>query len=186
MPYIGLKHSTLTWLFTGKFSQFWTRSQKVLSGSSYQMSPGPNHRARVIPASATAQAAVKWSVDQQESKTTHPCRASRALLVKGEVRDGGGVAARVIAIGVVREERVLRGAAVHGVGRGVDALHLVEHHALEGQVILWRHEHNSISWPALAMELCFWHRGDSIHNAIDALHCGWADSEGGVVWCPSS
>ena len=38
-----------------------------------------------------------------------------SLLIKVEVWDGCGVATRVVTVGVVGEQRVLRGAAVHGV-----------------------------------------------------------------------
>ena len=63
--------------------------------------------------------------------TCPPHAMHESLLVKVEVWDGCRVATRVIAIGVVGEQRMLCGAAVHGVGGGVDTLHLVEHHSLE-------------------------------------------------------
>ena len=55
----------------------------------------------------------------------------KSSLVKVQVRDGCGIATRVITIGVVWEQRMLRGSAVHRVWRGVDTLHLIEDHPLE-------------------------------------------------------
>ncbi len=48
-----------------------------------------------------------------------------------QIGDGLGVAARVHAIGVVGIERLLAELAEHRGGRGIGALHLVEHDALE-------------------------------------------------------
>jgi hypothetical protein len=52
----------------------------------------------------------------------------------GEVRDGPGVAARVQAVGRVREEGLLGLLGQLRVGGGIDALHLVVDHALDGKL----------------------------------------------------
>eukprot|EP00964_Phaeocystis_antarctica_P152453 scaffold120327_cov44-Phaeocystis_antarctica.AAC.3 len=57
-------------------------------------------------------------------------------LLERERRDRVRVAARVDGVRVVGEGRLLRGAVEQRVGRRVDALHLVEHHALVRQRLL--------------------------------------------------
>ena len=61
---------------------------------------------------------------------THP------EFLEGEVGNDGRVAATVDRVAVVREQGLLRDRAVHAVRLRVDALHLVEDDALEGDVIL--------------------------------------------------
>mmetsp|Transcript_4276 Transcript_4276/g.6879 ORF Transcript_4276/g.6879 Transcript_4276/m.6879 type:complete len:372 (+) Transcript_4276:3541-4656(+) len=54
-------------------------------------------------------------------------------LVERQVGDLEGVAAAVHAVRVLGEERALRGSAHDGIGGAVHALHLVVHHALDGE-----------------------------------------------------
>ena len=54
-------------------------------------------------------------------------------LLIGQVGDASRVAARIDAIGVIGEERLLRVTAQQIIGRRVSALHLVEHNALEAK-----------------------------------------------------
>jgi len=57
-------------------------------------------------------------------------------LVIGELGDDGGVATAVHRVGVVGEQGVLCDAVVGRVRRGVDPLHLVEHHTLICHILL--------------------------------------------------
>ena len=75
------------------------------------------------------------AADHHRSHTS--CQAQADLeLLKGQVRDDPGVSATVLAIRVVREQRLLHSAHVHAIRGGVDPLHLVEDHTFEGHLIL--------------------------------------------------
>ena len=65
----------------------------------------------------------------------------------GEVGDGLWVAARIHAIGIVGIKRLLAELAEHRGGRGIGALHLVEHHALVAERHLPRRRPRSASPP---------------------------------------
>ena len=56
------------------------------------------------------------------------------VVFKGQLRNVGGVAAGVEAVGSVREELALHVFQEHAVGVGVVPLHLVEHHAVDAEL----------------------------------------------------
>ena len=105
-------------------------------------------------------------------------------LVEGQVRDDRRIAARVQAVGGLREQGLLGVFVEQGVGRGIRALHLVEDHTFVGHVAVRGFE---LVVPALLLEGVLGQARVEdrvqvdVHEVVEVLHVGRGHGIAGLV-----
>ena len=95
-------------------------------------------------------------------------------LLIGQLGDDGGVPPTVHGIGVVGEHGCLGDPGVRRVGGAVHALHLVEHHALEGHGVLQAQGTGERWWCHTGTVVCCWddHLGHAVHRSVKTMEDG--------------